>query len=435
VSFLFLGWNLLVYAEVLPGLKELNLRNSWNDHLRGTALQGLMGGSANCWIFFTMIGLAFLLPTSISFSLWIFWVLYMLQLLVMVWLGHGQSERSFPRDFYYTLNFRTSEGLGALLIFAGMVLYKCRKYLLCAFMPRSLDGLPGDERVELRVCSLIFLAGSLGIFMIIWLGMGAHPVYVAVVCLATLIMTIGLIRAVAEGGILSFQAYAGPFHLLRNVVGFSKSWSASSLFAPVMLYYAVLAMDIKTYIAPAFATSLKIRDDLRLKRASFHLALVLGVLGAGAIAVLLSIMMSYAQGADAMNSWFYRGLPRSFFGRVVAMQNYAPEASPVQTGWIVFGAVAMGALLYFRQFVFWLPHPIGMVMLTNPLVAAYWFSIMLGWLAKMLATKYGTKESYLRVRNFFIGLIAGELTIIALALLVSYVFGTRIPIDLNRPGA
>jgi len=434
VSALFLGWNLLCHTQVLPGLKPLDLANTWGPYLKDTPLEGLTGSSAKCMVFFTMIGLAFLVPTGISFSLWFFWMIYLAELLIIVWLGYGQSDSSFPRDFYYTLHLRTSQGIGALMVFSSMVLFKCRKYMLCGLAPGAVSTLPRDEQLELRTASLIFLLGSVGIYLILWRSIGAHPFYVLVFCLVVLITTIGLIRAVAEGGILAFKAYAGPFHLIRNILGFDKAFSAPALFAPLMVYYAILCMDIKTYIAPAMGTCLKIRDSLKIHRFSFHFCLLVGIAGAAFIAVSASIMMSYAKGADAMNRWFYSGLPNSLFSRVEAMRNYAPEASPEQTGWIIVGAIAMALLLYLRRVVFWLPHPIGLVMFINPLMTSYWFSILIGWLAKSLSTKYGTKESYLRVRNFFIGLMVGELAIIALGMLLAYLLEAPIPIDLNRSG-
>jgi hypothetical protein len=52
--------------------------------------------------------------------------------------------------------------------------------------------------------------------------------------------------------------------------------------------------------------------------------------------------------------------------------------------------------------------------------------------AKRLVTKYGNKFTYYRVRNLFIGLIVGELIIVALAALISYWLEIPCNIDLNR---
>ena len=72
------------------------------------------------------------------------------------------------------------------------------------------------------------------------------------------------------------------------------------------------------------------------------------------------------------------------------------------------------------------------IILVNPIMNAYWFSILIGWLAKVLVTRYGNKDTYRIVRGLFVGLIVGELMIILAALIGSLVTGNNVPIDLNR---
>jgi len=432
VSASFLGWNLLCYSDLVPGLKLLDFKNYWKPFIEKSALQGLMP-TARSEVFFTMVGLSFLIPKKISFSLWFFSVLYMLELLILVWSGYGVNESSFETEWWTILNFRTSQGGGALLVFAAVVLFKCRRYIACCIMPGSIRGLERDEQVELRVASFVFLVGCAGIVLLLWRGMGANLWYTIFVCLFILLLTVGLIRAVTEGGILGFQAWAGPFHFIRNVLGMDKAWTSPGLFAPLMVYYGVLFLDIKAFIAPAMANALKIRNDLRMRRLGFHMSILAAIAIAMVVGVLGEIMMSYAGGADEMNSWFHTSLPNSAgFGHVTSLMKSPPAADPTQIGWIAAGAVGMALLLYFRQFLFWLPHPIGLIMLVNPIMIVYWFSILLGWIGKTLVTKYGNKDVYARVRGLFLGLIAGELTIVALAMIVSYLADVHIPIDLNR---
>ncbi|NQT93297.1 MAG: hypothetical protein HQ559_11095, partial [Lentisphaerae bacterium] len=151
-----LGWNLLVGSGVIPGLAGIDLLNRWSGFIGGTAFEGLIPRTRSA-VFFTMIGLSFLIPRKISFSLWFFHVLFMLQLLILVWTGHGTNMNSFPKEWISTLNFRTAEGGGALVIFSAVVLFKCRRYLLCCLFPSSVANLESDERVELRVSSFLFL--------------------------------------------------------------------------------------------------------------------------------------------------------------------------------------------------------------------------------------------------------------------------------------
>jgi hypothetical protein len=114
------------------------------------------------------------------------------------------------------------------------------------------------------------------------------------------------------------------------------------------------------------------------------------------------------------------------------MNQTPPGAEPGTALWILTGGLMMAALLFFRRTSFWLPHPIGLIMLINPLMRAYWFSILIGWLAKTLVTRYGNRNTYINVRPLFVGLIVGELLIVTASLILSYFLNLRTGIDLNR---
>jgi len=431
ISMSVLGWNLFCSTQVVPGLVPLGLKNPWGAYVVKTQFEALRNMKTE--IFFTMIGLSFLVPKNISFSLWFFYIIYMVQLLFMVWGGYGLDDRSFPWDWWYLTNFRNAQGQGALLVFSSLVLYKCRKYILCALFPSSVAELEEAERQELKLSSIAFLGCSLGLILLLWLSMGANLYYTILFYVIILIITIGLVRVVAEGGLLSFQAWANPVHYVRNFFGLDRSWTSASLFAPLMVYYAIIFLDIKTFIAPAMANALKLREDYRLKRFSFHVAVAVAIAIAGFVAVVTAVMMCYGRGADAMSGWFYTGLPRNcMFDIIRSTIKDAPTATTGNIAWTVGGGAVMAALLFFRQFYFWLPHPIGLVMFVNPIMDAYWFSIFLGWICNVAVTKYGNKESFQRAKSFFIGLIVGELILVVIASIVTMVLGTNCGIDLNR---
>ncbi len=434
VSGSFLGYNALVATNLIPGLDAINLVNRWDPYLPDTMFSALQWGRYSRFeVFFTMIGLSFLIPKNVSFSLWFFCLFSMVQLLLLVHLGYGYGERSFPSDLWLTLNFRTAQGAGALIMFSSFTLFKCRRYIFCAFAPGVLRDLPADERRETRLSSLAFVFGSIGIVLTLWLGMGANLFYTMAVYLFIIVITIGLVRAVAEGGILGFHCYANPFHLLKTLFGLDQSWTSHALFAPLLVYYGVLFLDVKAFIAPAMANSLKIRDELKVRRGRFHFAVFAAITVSALVVVVFSVMMAYARGADMTRyPWFYTGLPYTVFDMLSAMSRTPMEASAPETLWVVAGAASMAALLYFRRVAFWLPHPIGMIMLVNPNMGAYWFSIMLGWLAKTLVTRYGNNKTYPLARCLFIGLIVGELMIVILAMFLSVSLDTSIRIDLNR---
>ncbi|MCX7934606.1 MAG: hypothetical protein N3A66_05030, partial [Planctomycetota bacterium] len=88
-------YNGMVNAHWLTGLQPIDLDGNIDRKLEGTALSGLCYGF-RLHIFFACIGLAFLLPTEILFSVWFFFALMKAQQLLAVWLGYGTDSNSFP---------------------------------------------------------------------------------------------------------------------------------------------------------------------------------------------------------------------------------------------------------------------------------------------------------------------------------------------------
>ena len=425
-----MGWNMFCNTKLVPGLSAIALKYPWAPYLDGSAFAPL--GVLTFSIFFTMIGLAFMIPARISFSLWFFTILAAVQLLLLCWAGYGVSGADFPSGWWHTLNFATGEGIGALMVFAAVVLFKCRKYILCFLMPRRVSDLKAAERTELRISSFLFIFGSIGLILVLSYGFGANLIYTVVFYFIILAISIGLARAVAEGGILGFQLWASPFHLIRTFFGMNKGWTAPHLYAPLFIYYTVLFQETKTFIMPAMANGMKIGDDVKMSRLRFHIALFAGISIAAVVAILAQVMLSYNKGADAMNGWFHYWVPVGVFGQLSGMVQNPPEAMPTVAGWVIFGAVVMAALIFFRRMFFWLPHPIGLIMLVSPQMGTFWPSIFIAWIAKSLVTKYGNKDTYKHTRCFFIGLIVGELLIVVLSMLLAYTTGIYTSIDLNR---
>ena len=429
------GWNLICTTGLVPGLPRIKRVFYWDPYVEGSIFDGIRG-AGKIDIFFVMLGLAFFIPANISFSLWLFFVLFLVQLLFMVWLGFGVNLGNFPCDWWDRMNFRHAEGGGALVIFAIMVLWKCRKYFLCGFRPGAIRDLEKGEQMELRISSLVFVIGSILLVLIIWLDMGASLFWTCFVYVIIMVVTIGLIRAVAEGGILGFQCWFGPFHLIRAFRGlfrWTRRLDFSNVFAPLLTYYSVLFLDIKAFIAPAMANSIKIRDDLRMSRFRFHISVICGIGAAMMISISVYLMMAYNKGADGMELWFNSQFPPGLYSRIIQMNKVVPNKTGAALGWFIFGMVVMILLLYGRRFWFWLPHPIGMIMLVNPLMGSYWFSIFLGWAAKSLVTKYGNKDTYRSFLCFFIGIILSEILWVALYFIVAFIMGVgRLELTLDR---
>jgi hypothetical protein len=67
----------------------------------------------------------------------------------------------------------------------------------------------------------------------------------------------------------------------------------------------------------------------------------------------------------------------------------------------------------------WPFHPLGFLMAYSYPMQVLWFSVFVGWLAKVVLTRLGGSDALRKARALFIGLILGEVGAAAFWLLVS----------------
>lgn len=401
-----LGWNHLARTGAIPNVSPIKLETLWLHYLGNSIFKGM--GSTYFCIIFAVIGLSFLVPSNISLSLWGFELLHMMMLMVMAWLGYGHNRwhiGNHPRFFL---------GSGASWVFGIAILWTCRKYLLCLFFPKAIDKLPDGEQKELRWSSAALMASLFLLFLILVFRLDASPFRVMKWFLLSIILTIVVVRAVCEAGVLGLEGgIAGiPSFLVKNSAGAAANAPANAAaFASSGAHLGILggiAFGMKAFIAPIMATILKIREDIPGRRLTFHAAVWTGLVVAAFVALVSLIIISYDSGANSLFGWTNSAVPKSTFNSIKGMA-MPSDGGASYNGWWIAGAIIMGLLLFSRQKVFGIPHPIGMVMLINPVMFGFWGSVMLGWLFKSLASKYCSKEQYLAIRCFFIGLIVGHL--------------------------
>lgn len=394
-----LGWNFLATESIISNIKPVKLETLWINYVGGGVLRGV--ASTYFCMIFAVIGVSFLVPAKISFSLWFFEVLYMGLLLVMVWLGYGNDRWSLGNVG------RSGLGAGAMLIFGFTILWTCRQYLLCVFKPAVLRGMPADESRELRVSSAIFLGGSLALMLVLTYGFGANPFFVFIFYLIIMTMMIALVRAVAEGGVLGIESSASVFGIMRTIFGMSGAWCSPLLVAPLLVFNGLLFGGFRALIGPMMANALKVREEFRMPRLYFHGSIWAGILVATVVSSVTLILLSYQYGADNLHPWLNNS-KGTFDGVKGWVETFGPGKIS-ERWWMLAGALLMGGLLFGRQRFFGMPHPIGLLMIMNPNMFGFWGSILIGWGCKHVVSKYCSHEQYVSVRRFFIGLIVGHL--------------------------
>jgi hypothetical protein len=446
VAGFIMSWNALVSAGALAGLDAISLglpsgtvdaMISGNPVLGG--LKSGSGGGLSFLIIFTAIGIAFLLPTEISFSSWSYNLIGKLLLLVMIWIGLGQNLGDFPRDWLWAVNPVSALGGGGLIFFSLLNLYRAAKeYIVLAFKPERTLG----ERLQIGL-PLVGLVLSVG--LVTWWvhrnimsamhgeGSALFSIFWAFifVAIATL-LTLGFMRIVAESGIFWFQNHMSFFHVYK-IFGLG-SFFPPALLAPLLPIYSVQFLELKTFIAPNLLNAAKLQEDQPTGRKTFHITLLTCLIVTVLFSLGYAIFLAHLSGAQQMNHWFYTVGPKSFINKAQLTLTNVPEVQWPMVTWFALGVAWIAFTVFIRRSVFWFPHPIGFIMLVNPLMDFLWFSFFLGWLFKSIIVKYGGKLTFDRIRMLFIGLILGELMAIFVWTMLGLVLDWNVGLTLNRYG-
>jgi len=450
--FLFHSWNSL--GGFLPNWPVLNLRdNSLDKYLTEPPFSYLRPFPVK--IFPSVIGLVFLLPQEVSFSLWFFY-LVVLKLCVVAAIavfGLGDSGAYFagtegPQSVF------TGQGTGAALVLVAGSLYLARKALKESLF-QALGLAPRDPNDEplLPPGATWFLLLSCGTGSAAWLHYYGRVDWLwsagAVVLLVA--GAVAVARIVCASGIFFIQMQSTPADLLNGI--FTPAALGAQNLVSLNQWSRVFSFEsFRNCPLIHLFTVLRLAALARLRRRSLLIALGLALLMALTIGFYSLNRCVYALGANRLTTWEFAGLPRlvgtDLSGKVARLRNYEvrkeqslrdgrdvrPEEVPAEARtdrlrlfWIGVGAVVMGSFLLLRSRVFWWPHPIGYVMWMGyfPLTAM-WFSFLLGWLIKGAITKYGGWRAFMGVKRFFVGLIVGEALAAVVWLAISYFTGQRL---------
>lgn len=432
ISAAVLAWNASVAAGWLAGLNPMHLgmdKVTVTNIIRGSVFEGIGGGTEIATMFliiFTAIGISFLLPLEISFSIWFYFLIGRLIILMSVWMGYGKTEADFPSDWMWYNNPMTAQGGGGFFFFSALALYRCVKdYLLLVRGKPLVDCVKiATPVIGLVICLVV---------MTLWLSQSRLSLLWAAIIIGFItLMTVGVMRIVAEGGIYWIQAHTSFFHVYK-MLGLGK-YLSPALVGPLLPLYSVLFLDIKTFMAPNLLNSAEMQRVTNTSRGKFHLNLILCVVVSVVVSLGFAVFLAHMKGGALMQDWFYSSGPKFIMQTAYsASTTDTPAFNPVNTSWYGIGAAWVALSMWLRTSLFWFPHPIGYIMLINPLMSQLWFSFFIGWIVKKLVVKFGGKQTFDRVRDIFIGLIMGELLSIFIWGAVSLIYNVKTGnITLNR---
>lgn len=371
-------------------------------------------------IFFTAVGVAYLLPGAVSFSLWFFAVASGLWA-IPVGMMTGDPYMPGMRDQHF----------GGMLAYGGIVIWIGRRHWVMVLRQAFGRARPNDPRGRyMSYPAAFWLFVTFVSLMIGWMiTMGMTPPAAVLITGLMLLAFFLVARIVAETGLLH------PGNLLDLV----RPWQVMSYYSgehpvPVQSFYRGTMFQIIHYDAResfgVFAShSLKITDETIFNDASAsaraHRSTGRKIVLLFAVVLVVGFLLSYASMIWVEYKYAYelhdqepqpvnRHVALNAINGTIMWQtqvydtlNYNYTYDPASH--LAGGAAGTILLAVMRlRYAWWPFHPVGYLFMDSWPMRQLWFSIMLGWAVRTLALRFGGAKLYMTLQPAMMGLIIGE---------------------------
>ncbi len=389
--------------------------------------------SKSASLYFVIIGFTYFLQTNVAFSLWF---VYLLSQVVRMQMGMMQSE--------ITGGMEQDQSLGATLVFALAVIWIGRQHWWLVM--RQMVRPPKNDEPTGRYLPY-FLAGwglvGCVVLMVIWLmAAGTSMIGGVVIVLMVLTFLMVVARVVAETGLIFVQINVP---LIRPLIyALNDVPQAMQMHRPlndyffIKLFERLFTHDMREAVAPYAINALRVADlqayegEKRWTRAIPFTLCLLAALAFGY--VVSGASMIYTEYAHAstlgvpestpINAYAVDSSANDILDRTREFENGGTGPKENHNRLLNFGSgatVTAGLSALRLRYVSWPIHPVGFLLVYSYPMYKIWFSVLLGWLAKVLLVKYGGSTVYRAAKPYFIGLIVGEATVAAFWLLVGFI--------------
>ncbi len=389
-----------------PSIPDINLEWSFNDFL--TVRPWNLIGWFPARILLMVVGIAYLLPAEVCFSLWFFFLVFKAQVMLCGfynWLMPGPQG-------YSDTNFSALQAYGGGIALVLWTLWTGRRHFSDIVEkalggPRAKDIDDSGELLSYRTALICLFIAYGGIAL--WLTMAGVSILLTLVSLVT--MTLGLITiswAVCQAGLVFMAQPYGSIDIFSFLFG-TAPFKTSELFT-MTRWETMFLFDPREMLAPSVMMGAKTTEVAPKNTRPLMTAIVVTVLLAFAVSLYASLALPYYNGGgNSLNNLFtYKWSPEkplNFLGGAasVPFKGDLSNGLHLLTGFVVF----LGLLILRAQFNFGV-HPIGILCAGVWAIKMLWLSLFIGWFAKSIIQRYGGMKGYQFFLPFFLGLVLGD---------------------------
>ena len=369
------------------------------------------------------VGLAFLMPLEMSFSLWFFY---------LFWKGERVLGRAMGLQILPGFPYHGPQGVGAYLGIACFALYGGRRHILHVIKriigTRNGNSTGGTsagyiapemkDTTNYRWVFAGLVAGML--FLFIFSGYGGMAVWmIALYFLIYYLLALGITRVRAEVGPPTHEMFvANPRQFILDAFG-SRPIPPQSL-TMMSLYYA-FNRGYRAHPMPHTLEGFKLAEVGNMKSKHIVIAMMCAVFF-GILASFWSyLIVSYDIGANP-------GLGNGGYNRLRTWLYYPSETNVPAVTFMGVGFLFTGLLWWLRsRFPMFPFHPTGYAVASSMWTFGWlWFSVFISWAAKNLILRFGGIRLYHRVIPLFLGLILGEFIVGGAWVIIRLIWGVSV---------
>lgn len=383
-----------------PAFPDVPIQWNVGQFLSGSGNWAAIGNTPLYWAF-AAIGFFYLLPKSVLFSLWFFWLLCRVQLVAGASLGFTQTK-----------GFVDSQTAGAYFILVLTWLWLGRTHWL-----RVLRAAFGSVEARDDSAAVPYGLAFWGLWLcfagIVWLA------WIIGMSLLLAILTFGMFlfvfsfvmaRSTAESGMLMTEGPGlGTPDAIVGVFVPPETLGSSNLTA-IAFFKTIFWRDLRGLVLTGFLDAQKLADDAGTHRRKLAPAVFGILLFAFVVGSALHLYLPYTHGGNNLYGYVYRGEPKWHFTHYayVLKSGGLPRDNTALWGMITGCALTVFVSFMRTRFFWWPLHPLGIALAHCWTTTVFWWPIFLAWLIKHYITRYGGNRLYRTCRPFFLGLIFGE---------------------------
>ncbi len=372
-----------------------------------------------------VIGVMALVPGEVSFSVWAFYLIYRLYLVVCGSFGippSGGTGDFAPRDFFQ------HAGAAGFIVISALALYRSRDAFAAGLrLLIRRPSAPEDPNAPMTSgAALVGFVVANG-FMLWWaLSAGISWWSYALIMVVFYASMIGTARLTAAAGLLQHMPPVYPRAEVLNVLG-ARPLGLGSLMGYSLLEQGFMQAPMNfglNYIMNSY----KLFHGGRIRARGFPLGMTIAAAGIFAACSVGVLWVAHRHGAINFAGWPIRCVPTCAYRQFST--SFASPESPdnwLRLAMLVGGGITVLLSSLSAHFAGWPLNPIGFViasvMHTNRDV---WANAFLGWLLAAVIRRFGGLRLYRHLFPAFVGLVFGHyLTDAAMSLFCTLVLGAR----------